>query len=293
MEVECLPVSKLIFCVYLRNLLYSWEKLFKKRCSGPNSLFLNTYKSETIKTETFSLREVATLISCEYSMWIETVRLARAARCDFFRNFLQTIPQRMTTFFAPCTLCDFLRSFLLIIWSREKIRLIKVHFLGWIPFLSAKCRRSSIWSWLLYSQYLRTSLRFYMDKLSILHKNVRRKNRSGAHGRSPICFNAIYSSAESSADTCGKRSQHVALALCIVYLWSELSKIRFVWPRVTAVRITCVLATSWVYLATNDSDCLHEQQYTIKFCVQLGKNQIVVAYEMFLYRFFLVVRSIW
>ncbi len=36
-----------------------------------------------------------------------------------------------------------------------------------------------------------TSLQFYLDTLSLLCENMWRKYRSGAHGRSSICFNVI------------------------------------------------------------------------------------------------------
>ncbi len=114
----------------------------------------------------------------------------------FFVNFLWMILQRMTFF---CTVYT-LRFFPLIStddseWSGVGggIKLIKIHYLGWIPFLHVEHGCSSTWSWLFYSQYLRTSLWFYLDKLSILLKNVRRKICSGAQGRNTVCFNAICS----------------------------------------------------------------------------------------------------
>ncbi len=44
---------------------------------------------------------------------------------------------------------------------------------------------SSTWSCLFYSQHLHTSLSFYMDDLSALCKDVRRKNRNGARAYRP------------------------------------------------------------------------------------------------------------
>ncbi len=71
----------------------------------------------------------------------------------------------------------------------------------------------------------------------------------------------------SNTDVVGKQYE------CILSLLCKLCKIRIAWPRVTAVTIKCVRAISRVYLAMNDNECLHEQWYTMKFCVQQGKTE--------------------
>ncbi len=50
-----------------------------------------------------------------------------------------------------------------------------IHFRDWIPFICAECGHSSICSCTFYSYHLYTSLRFYLDKLSTLNKDVRKK----------------------------------------------------------------------------------------------------------------------
>ncbi len=76
--------------------------------------------------------------------------------------------------------------------KRGEIELIKIHFWDVIPFLHAKWGHSSTWSRMFYSQHLRTSLRFYVDKLSAVCKDVCRKNLSIAHGHRPTCFNFFF-----------------------------------------------------------------------------------------------------
>ncbi len=128
----------------------------------------------------------------------------------FDATFCRRFCSEWRRFFASCTRCDF--SARLCWWFRGggKIELIKIHFLSWIPFFRADCARSSIWSWLFYSQHLLTLLWFYVDKLSVFRKNVRRQNRSGAHRRSLIYFNTICFFCGIVPNTCGKKSQHVA-----------------------------------------------------------------------------------
>ncbi len=112
------------------------------------------------------------------------VTIFYATFCEWFRNKRQL-------FFAPYTCFNFFHSSLLMIQNRGKIKLIKIHFLSWILFLHEEQGCSCIWSWLFYSQHLHMLLWFYMDKLSVLLKNVWRKNCSEAHGRTPIYFNMI------------------------------------------------------------------------------------------------------
>ncbi len=71
---------------------------------------------------------------------------ARATHCDFLHNFLQTIPQQATKFFFRVHAAIF--SARLCRWFEEggEIKLIKIHFLSWIPFLHTECGHNSIWS---------------------------------------------------------------------------------------------------------------------------------------------------
>ncbi len=91
-------------------------------------------------------------------------------------------------FFSLYTRCDFFRSSLLTIQRRRKNQAYQDSL---IPLLHAERGHNFTWSCLFYSQHSRMSLWFYMDKLSILHKDARRQNHSSAHGHSPTCFNAI------------------------------------------------------------------------------------------------------
>ncbi len=124
---------------------------------------------------------------------LATLCKATATHWDFVCNFLWTIPQRMMACFFGHRIHAVIYSTRLCWWfgGGLKIKLINIHFLSWIPFFHAEHECSSIWSWLFYSQHLHTSLWFYVDKLSVLRRNVRRKNHNGALGRSSIYFNAI------------------------------------------------------------------------------------------------------
>ncbi len=134
------------------------------------------------------LAEKGFFMSGEWGRSFWTLRLGLQGAI-FSASFCRQFHSKHRRFSAQCTRHDFLHSSLLMIWRRWQNRVYQDPFfrLNSVP----TCECSSIWSCLLHSQHLHTSLRFYMDKLSILHKDVPRKNRSRAYGQSPIYFNVI------------------------------------------------------------------------------------------------------
>ncbi len=116
------------------------------------------------------------------------------------------------SFFAPCTRCNFFRSSRLMIWSRRKIKLIKIHFLGWIPFLRAEhdaalsdpgCCTSNIYA---HSDFTWTSCPFSA-------KMCREKIAAEHMDTASFCFNAVCFFCEIACRYLWKKSQRVAIAL--------------------------------------------------------------------------------
>ncbi len=129
------------------------------------------------------------------------------------QSFLEVSEDNSTVnvnvFFTPCIWCDFFHSSLLTIRRSGKNQSYQDPFLR-LNSVPPCGMWTQVYLILFYSQHLRTSQWFYVDKLSVLRKDVRRKNCNGTHEHSPTCFNAI-------CFFCGKKSQSVALA------WADIS----------------------------------------------------------------------
>ncbi len=135
-------------------------------------------------------------------------RKVRVIRCNFSRKFLWVILQQISTFFAPCTWCDFSAHLYWQFGKGEKSSLSRSIF--YTEFHSSLQNMDAALSDPVCST---PNIYFMWTNCPFSTKTCGEKFSAERMDTVPFVSLRSASSAESSADTCGKKSQRVALAV--------------------------------------------------------------------------------